>query len=349
MHNRARVYISAFLYYTGIVKLFRWWVQLSGRRLIILNYHQAIGGDLRSHWLYLNHHYHILPLETALEELYMPYKKGAQRKDRRALLAVTFDDGYYDNYTHAFPLACELKIPITIFLIPGHMESGNSFWWATRLIRLAQVDHVTLEGRTYHLEQQEERKALAQTIDASFSHAPSPTMQKDLLASLSKLLAVPSPIVFKEKPTPLLTWAQAREMQESGWIAFGAHTMYHPDLGSLTDAAQVEREVGECRTVLEQQLGHPITIFAYPFGRVGDHGRRAVKEAGYNWAVTIISGNNTHRSDPYLLRRKGMDVNKHWLVVAAETAGIWEILSRLKINARLLIRSLRMNLKRENP
>lgn len=332
----SRVFFSAFFYYSGFVNLVHWWTQCSGPRLIILYYHQAAGGDLRRHLLYLRRHYRILHLETALGEL----SKGVQRRDRHTLLALTFDDGYYDNYTHAFPLACKLKIPITIFLIPGHMESGNSFWWTTRLIRLAQVDQVTLEGHTYHLDQQEERKALAQTIDASFSHAATSSGREEFLASLYKLLAVPSSLTLKEEPVPLLTWSQAQEMQESGWVSFGAHTMHHPDLGNLADPAQVQREVGACRTVLEQQMGHPVRIFAYPFGRFGDRGVQAVKQAGYTWAVTIIPGVNTYRSDPYLLRRRSMDANKHWLVVAAETAGIWEFFSRLKSSTRLLIRKV---------
>jgi peptidoglycan/xylan/chitin deacetylase (PgdA/CDA1 family) len=308
--------------------------------LVILYYHQASKGDLRRHWLYLRRHYRILHLETALAELYMSRKKEGLRKDRRTLLALTFDDGYYDNYTHAFPLACELQIPITIFLIPGYMDNGNSFWWATRLIRLAQVDRVTLEGRTYHLDYQEERKALAQAVDARLSHEISSTAREEFLTSLYKLLAVPSSVVLKEEPAPLLTSAQVQEMQESGWVSFGAHTMHHPDLGSLIDPTEAQREVGESRTVLEQQLAHPVHMFAYPFGRIGDHGLHAVKQAGYDWAVTIMPGVNTCRSDPYLLRRRNMDGDKHWLVVAAEAAGIWEFFSRLRSNARLLMRNV---------
>jgi peptidoglycan/xylan/chitin deacetylase (PgdA/CDA1 family) len=335
MHNRVRLYISACFYYSGLVSLIRGWTQRSRPSLTILYYHQASREDLRSHWLYLRRHYRILSLETALEELSISHKKEVQRKDQRSLLALTFDDGYYDNYTHAFPLACELQIPITIFLIPGYIGSSNAFWWATRLIRLARVDQVTLEGYTYHLDQQEERKALAQVIDARFSRCTSSLEREKFLASLYQMLAVPSSVVLKEEPAPLLTWTQVREMQESGWVSFGAHTIHHTDLGTLVDPAEVQREVGECRTMLEQQLEHPVRIFAYPFGRIGDLGLCAVKQTGYDWAVTTQPGMNTCLTDPHLLRRRKMDGNKHWLVVAAETAGTWGFFSRLKGAARL--------------
>ncbi|HYB01105.1 MAG TPA: polysaccharide deacetylase family protein [Ktedonobacteraceae bacterium] len=338
MHNRVRLYISACFYYSGLVSLMRRWRQRWRPGLTILYYHQAYREDLRSQWLYLRRHYRILSLEAALEELSITHKKGIQRKNQRSLLALTFDDGYYDNFTHAFPVARELQVPITIFLIPGYIGSSNSFWWATRLVRLAQVEQLTWEGCTYHLDQQEERKALAQVIDARFSRSTSFPEREKFLASLCQMLSVPPSAVLKEEPAPLLTWTQVREMQESGWVSFGAHTIHHPDLGTLVDPAEVRHEVGECRTMLEKQLGHPVRIFAYPFGSIGDYGLGAVKQTGYDWAVTTQPGINTCLTDPHLLRRRKMDGNKHWLVVAAETAGAWGVLSRMKGAVRLLIR-----------
>lgn len=330
--KRLRLYISAGFYYSGLVPLARWWAQRSEPHLTILYYHQASRVDLRSHWQYVRRHYRVLPLETALAEL---HKKEAQKKDKRPLLALTFDDGYEDNYTHAFPLARELQLPMTIFLITGHMESGKSFWWSNRLIRHARVGQVVFEERSYNLARQEECKALAQAIDARYEQCTPPLERAKFQASLYTLLDVPSTVVLKEEPVSLLTWEQVREMEESGWVSFGGHTMHHPDLGSLVDHEEIEREVGECRKVLEERLGHVVRSFAYPFGSTGEYGPQAVKLAGYDWAATVEPGVNTCRTDPHLLYRRNMDGPKHWLVLAAETAGIWGFFSRLKRIARL--------------
>src|SRR6266581_40222 len=128
MRRQIGVFVAACFYYSGLVKLARWWTRRAGPRLIVLNYHRASGGDLRRHLLYLRRHYRMLHLEEALEELYS--SKATERVcDRRTPLVLTFDDGYRDNYTHAFPLACELRVPITIFLVPGYMERGYPFPW----------------------------------------------------------------------------------------------------------------------------------------------------------------------------------------------------------------------------
>ncbi|MFL5592272.1 MAG: polysaccharide deacetylase family protein [Ktedonobacteraceae bacterium] len=122
-------------------------------------------------------------------------------------------------------------------------------------------------------------------------------------------------------------------MEEGGWVSFGAHTMHHPILAYLTDPQEVQGEVGECRTKLEKQLGHPVRIFAYPVGQLQHIGAdvvHAVRQAGYDWALTTRYGSNTPHSDPHLLRRIEVDVDQHWLVIAAKTAGLWGFFSRLR-------------------
>ncbi len=321
------LFVAACFYYSGLVKLVRWWIQRSGRHLIILNYHRASGGDLRRHLLYLRRRYRMMHLEEALEELYTPCKGKKQIRDRRTPLVLTFDDGYRDNYTHGFALACELEVPITIFLIPGYIESGNCFWWleGDRLLCHARVEEAEVEGRTYHLNQQEERKALAQAIYIRACNAKSVAEREAFLVMVREALGVPGTATVEETA---LKWAEVREMEKSGWVSFGAHTMHHPVLAYLLDPAEVKREVSECRTLIEQQLGHPVRTFAYPLGRfehICGEPLQAVREAGYDWAVTTIYGLNTPQSDPHQLRRMVGNVNRHWLVMAAEIVGVWQV------------------------
>lgn len=333
MRKLLGIVVAACFYYSGLVKLARWWRQYLGPRLVILTYHRAAGGDLRSHLLYLRRHYRMMHLEEALEELYSPSQQGKYGRDRRTPLVLTFDDGYRDNYTHAFALARELQVPITIFLVPGYIGSREDFWWlaGNYLVRYAQVDKVTIEGSTYRLQQSDERNILAQAISNHLRHSRSVAERDAFLATVSQALAVTSPVPSEEGMRPL-TWTQVHEMEESGYVSFGAHTMHHPILANLSDPEEVQREVAECRVVLEQSLGHPVRIFAYPVGKpehIGEVGLRSVRDAGYDWAVTTIDGINTSQSDPHQLRRVAGEVGRHWLVMAAETAGVWRFFSHL--------------------
>ena len=334
MFKRLETFVAACLYYSGLVQLVRWWKQQSSKTLVILNYHRAGGGDLRRHLLYLRRHYRVLHLEEALEELYTPYTRKHQERDRRIPLVLTFDDGYYDNYTCGFTLARELHLPLTIFLIPGYSENGQRFWWeeGKYLASQTRVDTATIEGYTYHLHRADQREVLAHTIDACARHAASVSAREQFLASMHEMLQVPIEASAEEKAALPITWKEAQEMQASGWISFGAHTMHHPILAYLTDPAEAHHEVKECQIVLEQQLGHPIRTFAYPVGQpehIGAYARQIVQEAGYAWAVTTIHGFNTPHTDPYLLRRVEVDIDQHWLTVAAKTSGVWGFFSHL--------------------
>ena len=46
------------------------------------------------------------------------------------LVVVTFDDGYYDNFTDLLPIISELKIPITIYITTSFLSKNKScIWW----------------------------------------------------------------------------------------------------------------------------------------------------------------------------------------------------------------------------
>lgn len=52
-----------------------------------------------------------------------------KKKDSRKLMAITFDDGYMDNYTNAFPILQEFGLSATIFTVAGFM--GKSRGWGS--------------------------------------------------------------------------------------------------------------------------------------------------------------------------------------------------------------------------
>jgi peptidoglycan/xylan/chitin deacetylase (PgdA/CDA1 family) len=342
MYEKVLTVIAACLYYSGLVALGRWWIRQQGPLLIILNYHSASEGDLRHHLLYLWHHYRLLHLEEALEELFSPSASKVQ--GQRTPLAVTFDDGYYDCYTHGFALARELQIPLTIFLIPCYIETGDRFWWLDPeyLVRHAEAHEVMIEGQMYYLNTSEKQEALARAIDTRIRFASSVDEREAYLREVRQLLAVPCAVALEEKASLPISWTEVEEMKSCKWISFGGHTMHHPLLAHLSDPSEAEYEVHESRTQLEHHLGSPVRSFAYPVGKledIGEQGVRSVQKAGFVWAVTTIDGFNTPQSNPYLLHRFTVDVEQHWLIVAAKTSGVWDICkSIVSIPMRFLLR-----------
>ncbi len=334
MRKQLGVLVAACFYYGGLVHLSRWLMQRSGKRLIVLNYHRASGGNLRRHMQYLKRYYRVLHLEEALEELYTPATENPRSTDLRTPLVLTFDDGYSDNYTYAFPLARSLQMPITIFVVPGYVESGQYFWWGEgqRLVRRASVHEIVVEGHKYQLQNFHDKEQLGQLIDVCVRSATSVAEREDFLTTMRQQLGVPTSVLPDEEGELPFNWEQMREMERSGWVSFGAHTMHHPVLAYLKDADEIYYEVDECRRILAQQLGHPVRTFAYPIGRfehIGDNAVHAVQEAGYDWALTTVYGINAPLSDSHRLGRVLGDVTRNWVVMAAEVSGLWSFISPL--------------------
>ena len=342
MRERLRIWIAFCLYYSGLLRLALWARQRSGRRLIILNYHRA-AGHLHAQLRYFRRHYRIMHLEEALEEFYAAPVEGVTQRekherDRRIPLVLTFDDGYVDNYRYAFPLICSLQIPITIFVIPGYVESGECFWWLapTELVQSATVEKVSIEEKTYVLSLSEDRAALVNVIDRLIRYAPSVAERERTLSHLQEALGTTLPRrgLGGENDSALpINWEQIREMEASGLVSFGAHTMHHPLLSSLPDLAEVQHEVAESRRILEQKLGHPVHTFAYPIGKpsdFGDQGVEAVRAADFRWAVTTLEEQNTPQTDPYLLARLPGNIRVHWMVMAAELVGMLGVVSQIR-------------------
>lgn len=335
MRERIRVFIAACFYYSGLVKLAHWKIRRSGKMLIILNYHRAIGKNLRQQLQYLHRQYRILHLETALEELYQEQKGKQKVRDRRVPLVLTFDDGYRDNHTHAFALARELQIPFTIFLIPCYIETRGRFWWleGKHLVKYARVDDVIIEGCKYSLKHTEDQERLAQIIDTRLRHSRAVAEREAYLNTIRSSLNVSPATTIEDELSVPLTWAEIGKMANSNLVSFGAHTLHHPVLSYLADQEEVKREVRECKEILEQKLNCPMNAFAYPIGKFehfGEQGLQAVKEAGYKWALTTTEAINTPESDPYLLNRLPGDIEQHWLVMASELVGLLGIVSRLR-------------------
>lgn len=98
----------------------------------------------------------------------------------------------------------------------------------------------------------------------------------------------------------MLTWRQIREMQRWG-IAFGAHTLTHPDL-TRSPVDRIEAEVRDSKAIIEDALGVRVDCFAYPYGRY-DYRSRDIVRQHFACACSDELGLITTRSDPYGLER----------------------------------------------
>ena len=168
------------------------------------------------------HHYNVVSLRMV----------GEMIRDKKKIppktVALTFDDGYKDNYIYAYPTLKQFGLPATMFIIVNEV------------------------GRP----------------------------QNDRLS-----------------------WDEIKEMQNSGLIVIGSHTLDHPYLPEVKSEAELKRQIFDSKKILEQVLGVPMDLFCYPAGRFNAQIRDLVIQAGYKFAFVTGLGKKFSNQDIYLIQR----------------------------------------------
>lgn len=224
-------------------------------------------------------------------------------------LIITIDDGFWDNYHIAFPVLKRHGVPATIFLATDFVDQ-HAWLWSNKLeyiLRNSEIERFSysLDGHTIELRvdtfEQWHKSQL--TLFNALRRRPD-NEKNEILAALAKQLkvSVPSETQGDFKP---LTWHEIREMYRAG-IEFGSHSASHAIL-SRVGPEQLKREVVDSRAIIENVLQNRVVTFCYPNGQPEDFSEdaiQALKEAGYECAVTTIKGLNPAKApQPFALKR----------------------------------------------
>ncbi|MEW6406133.1 MAG: polysaccharide deacetylase family protein [Chloroflexota bacterium] len=220
---------------------------------------------------------------------------------------ITFDDGYLDNYTVAFPILQKFNFPAVIFLTTGHIEKEAPLYWdlvAYCFYHTQRTEVDAPDGKKRHWENQNQLDSTVREWTEALKTLPDAEKQK-WLTSLPDRLEVSVPHGFFRRL--MMSWDQIREMAGKG-IEFGAHTVTHPILTRIS-LEQAREEIQGSKSEIERQLGQSIHSFAYPNGMSTDFNadiQALVRNAGFKAAFTLIDGPTSQRevkANPFTIRR----------------------------------------------
>jgi len=81
----------------------------------------------------------------SLDELYAYMKMGKKLPEKS--IVITFDDGYKDNYTNAFPILKEFKFKATIFVITNAIDKDKNYLTSNE-IKSMDKNNIRIESHT---------------------------------------------------------------------------------------------------------------------------------------------------------------------------------------------------------
>ena len=234
----------------------------------------------------------------------------AKQSNGRPKVALTFDDGFQNNYDIAWPILKNLSLPATIFLATDFIGSDDTVWFCRINEALSQTSLTNLEwdGIAYDLSTQRSRaKAHSAIQERLKAHQHSQLLEKT--RQLIQILGGrPEKPILPGSPYRMLGASEVLEMAGSGLVDFGAHTCSHAILSGLSKSER-EREITESLAVVERLTGLPCTLFAFPNGRASDYGScdvEVLEGKRIAVAVTTIDGPNHQAVSPLEMRRYGI-------------------------------------------
>jgi peptidoglycan/xylan/chitin deacetylase (PgdA/CDA1 family) len=231
------------------------------------------------HLRFLRSYFEILPFADLLRRW-----RDGDWDDSARYCALTFDDGWLDNYRYAAPLLRACAIPATIFL-PTDLVGADRPLWPDRLGRLLRR-----RGRGTPAEWDREIERAKGLADSE---------RDELIASLATASGDEPP------RRTLMNWDEVDALSRQG-ISFGSHSATHANLTRVSGAA-LERELRGPLDALRARAIDAIPVLAYPNGDYTPEVAAAARAAGYEAAVTTRPGVESRRpADLFRLRRVGV-------------------------------------------
>lgn len=268
---------------------------------------------------YLKKNFNVVPVADLVGEI-------ASRRPGKAV-AITFDDGFKDNYANAAPLLDWHALPATFYFATRAVKANYQYWWDvlqevifhTEVLPLRldiTINDVPVQF-TFRADRTLSDKLVNQMRDWNYNLA----IPNERIALYMLLWHHIRPLRYGQQEqviAAIRAWADrseyrnnqdqtmsVREMQmlsENPLFAVGAHSVHHAMLAQQ-NAMDQAYEVKESKLQLEKWIGKPVTGFAYPYGNFSALTQTLLKEAGFRYAVSTEPKAVTTDDDPFALPR----------------------------------------------
>jgi len=227
-----------------------------------------------------------------VDELNSLTNSKTRLKSRFAL--ITFDDGYIDNYSLAFPLLKANNVPAVFFIATDFIEKDILPWWdeIAFLVKNSSQNSVQLENWHTPISLKEKSKEsnvkdVLQRIKTDTSN----TMAKNI-ENLKKSLGL-EPDYFTPHKDLFMTWDMLKEMQANG-MTIGSQSCSHSIMSHLSIEDQ-KYEALNSKKILSEKMNSEINSFAYPVGGISAFTQATeniLLESEYSLGFSFIAGIN---------------------------------------------------------
>jgi peptidoglycan/xylan/chitin deacetylase (PgdA/CDA1 family) len=221
------------------------------------------------------------------------HRRLTERDFRRRFACITFDDGYRDNKTWAYPILKSCEAPFTIYVPTSFPERRGRLWWLALELVIARNDSIVVavggKERRFQCASPGQKRETYETIYWWLRGLPT---EAPIHAWIDALVARYGVDMAEVADDLCMTWDEIRALANDPLVTIGAHTVNHVMLAKATHESASD-ELASSRDAIAATLGIPVRHLAYPYGGrdlVGQREFRLAAELGYKTAVTTRPG-----------------------------------------------------------
>ncbi len=237
---------------------------------------------------YLANECNVVPLEYLLRQI------DAGEKIEPKTVALTFDNGWVDNYQNALPILVRNNLPATIFLVTTFIGTQDLLWPDKLMLAMLTLSHFDFDFRAteffsgYMPNLPEDGKL--DMVQASRQTA-------DLISFLRKLpreerlafVVAVFQLTERYGGFPIergfLSWSEVKEMEKLH-VTFGTqgHSRF---LFTETEPDILEADIIQSLNAMKESEVKIVPAFAYPDGMISKDGRKMLGKLGVRHTLGI--------------------------------------------------------------
>jgi peptidoglycan/xylan/chitin deacetylase (PgdA/CDA1 family) len=258
----------------------------------------------------------------SLPQLVDKLQKGHLEKNT---VAISFDDGYLDNFTVALPILEKYGLPASFFIPSYNIEDQQPYWWDVledlvfNTAELPAVIELHIKGEKISLAMGEEAVLTMAYKDQykNWKGTNEPVLKRCqlyvMLWSRLKTLEPPEQresmqqlrSIFKTNTGAGIELVNKKQLKELGnhpLCIIGAHTTHHIMLAAHNYAKQ-EQEITGGKNWLSEVLDREVDLISYPYGSYDRDTLDIVGKANFKAAFTTDPKPVSRYTNHYALGR----------------------------------------------
>ena len=229
----------------------------------------------------------------------------------RRFVCLTFDGGYKDLMTSAYPVLSQHRVPFTVYVPTAFPDGLGEAWWLALEAVIARQTRISLvvhrDVQRFNTRTTAEKYQLYAFLENWMRSLPPPD-RSFAVNDLCKRYSIDLAALTRDAS---LDWEDLARLAADPLVTIGSATVNYPVLSHLKDTDAL-REITMGKAVAQAAFRRDIRHFAYPFGDRASWRRLhagMAEEAGFTSAASAISGvvEIEGRSNLYALPRISWD------------------------------------------